>query len=88
VLNNKYYVDEAYNAVIRGGLRVVAWVSYMIDRVLVDGLVIDTLFGRSPRWLGAAGRGLQRGALQGYGLAMALGLALILFIVLWRVMPS
>jgi len=88
LLYNKYYIDECYNALVRGTLNIIAWISYMLDRVLVDGLLIDVVFGRTPRFVAHIGRMFQRGALQGYGLSMGFGLALILFFVAWKVMAG
>ncbi len=52
-----------------------------VDRIGVDGLV--WLVTAIPRGLGFVVRELQRGAIQGYGLAMAFGIALMLILALW-----
>ena len=84
-LYRAWYIDWAYNTFIRGGLRAVAVVCDLFDSVLVDGLMINTLFGRTPRWVGSAGRRLQRGHLQGYALKMSVGLAVIVLLIVWKV---
>ena len=87
VLYNKYYIDELYEAVIRKPLNMIGgWGSFMVDRLLVDGVVVDWLLGRSPRGVGQAMRPMLRGALQGYGLTMGLGLVAILAVVAWKVL--
>ncbi|MBI1368579.1 MAG: NADH-quinone oxidoreductase subunit L [Planctomycetes bacterium] len=88
LLYNKYYIDEAYNFVIRGGLNVIAWICYLFDKVIIDGLIIDVLFGRTPRAAAFIGRSLQRGPLQGYALTMGFGVAIVLFFVVWKVMAG
>ncbi len=78
--SRKFFFDEIYNAVIVAPLRLLATLSYWVDRYLVDGLV-DTC-GRFPFGVGRFFRGLQIGLVQFYALAMALG-ALVLIAVLW-----
>ena len=53
---------------------------FVIDRIIIDGLV--ALVGFVPRALGLSLRPTQRGMLQGYGLGMAAGIALLLMIVI------
>ncbi|QNN21687.1 NADH-quinone oxidoreductase subunit L [Planctomycetales bacterium ZRK34] len=88
LLYNKYYIDECYNVLVRGVLNMIAWMSYIVDRVLVDGVLIDVVIGRTPRFVAHVGRMFQRGRLQGYGLTMGLGLAIVLFIMVWKVMAG
>jgi NADH-quinone oxidoreductase subunit L len=75
VLANKYYVDELYDAAIVRPLRALAGVCYLIDRLIIDGLVAAVAF--VPRMLGLSLRPAQRGLLQGYGLGMVAGAAVI-----------
>ncbi len=77
---NKWYVDELYDWLIRRPLRVLAWVFAYIDMLLVDGLM--SLAGLAPRLLGWAIRPSQSGALQGYAAGMAAG-ATLLLLILW-----
>ncbi len=83
VLQNKYYVDEFYDAVIVQPLRLAGQVFYLVDALLIDGIV--KLIGWAPRLLGTGIRPAQSGRLQGYGLGMALGVALLalLGLIVW-----
>lgn len=80
LLWNKYYVDEAYDRVIVRPLRALGRLCFWLDEYLVDGLV--WLIALIPQALGYGARGVQRGALQGYGLAMGVGLAIVVTVVL------
>jgi len=73
---NKWYVDEIYNAVFRMPLLVLAHLFYLIDKLLIDGLV--DLFGGTPRGIGKRVRPMQGGSLQGYAGLMAIGVGLLL----------
>lgn len=79
---NKWYVDELYNAVIRTPLHVLAHVFAAIDKLLVDGLV--DLVGAMPRALARGLRPSQNGVLQSYAGGMAGGLVVVLLVV-WLV---
>ncbi|MEM1424595.1 MAG: hypothetical protein AAGH64_11415, partial [Planctomycetota bacterium] len=76
---NKWYVDEFYNAVVRVPLLVASHIFHLIDKALVDGAV--NLTGGLPRTLARYIRPTQSGVLQGYAAGMAIGLALILLVV-------
>ncbi|MCC7205295.1 MAG: hypothetical protein IT441_09470, partial [Phycisphaeraceae bacterium] len=80
VLNNKYYVDELYQAMIVTPLRGLGGLFYLVDRMIIDGLVAGV--GMLPRLLGLGAATTQRGVLQGYGLGMAAGAALIALLVI------
>ncbi|MCE9606795.1 MAG: NADH-quinone oxidoreductase subunit L [Planctomycetia bacterium] len=73
---HKFYFDELYQVFFVWPLRGLAWVSYAIDRFVIDGLV--NLTGRVPQVAGALLRSLQTGMVQFYALAMVLGM-LVLF---------
>ena len=73
---NKFYFDELYQVFFVWPLRVLAWISYAIDRFVIDALV--NLTGLIPRIGGALLRSLQTGMVQFYALAMVLGM-LVLF---------
>lgn len=77
---NKWYVDEFYNAILRVPLLVLAHVCHWIDKLLVDG-VVDAC-GWAPGALARAIRPTQGGQLQGYATAMAGGLVVVLLLVL------
>ncbi|NOX59562.1 MAG: NADH-quinone oxidoreductase subunit L, partial [Planctomycetes bacterium] len=76
VLLNKYYVDEAYQAIIVAPLRRLGMFCFRADEFFIDGVVWTITV--IPRLFGQMWRTLQTGALQGYGLGMAAGLAVII----------
>ena len=76
LLENKYYVDEFYNAVIVQPLRKLGYLCFVADQLVVEGIV--GLVGLAPRLLGLSVQPLQRGALQGYGLGMLAGATLLI----------
>ena len=80
VLYNKYYVDEGYDAAVVRPLRQGGRFCFGIDEYVVDGLIF--VVTAVPRLLGYIMRSLQTGSLQGYGLTMAVGLAIIMVLVL------
>ena len=81
LLEGKYFVDQIYQLLIVGPLRLLGRVLYGIDRVLIDGLV------GAAGFLPWAGGGLltattqRSGAVQGYAVSMLLGIALIVLLV-------
>ena len=77
---NKWYVDEFYDFLLRTPLRVLSHIFHAFDKLIVDGLVNG--FGMLPRAIGNGLRPSQSGVLQGYAAGMAGGLVLILVIVL------
>jgi NADH-quinone oxidoreductase subunit L len=80
VIENKYWVDEAYQNVIVEPLRAIGRLFFAMDRYVVDGLVwLVSFVPQAGGW--ALKLGVQRGYLQGYAVAMLLGLAVILLIV-------
>ena len=82
-MENKWYVDEFYNAVIRAPLWALGHVLYFIDRYFVDLILVDGV-ARVPKWMGRAFQPLQNGILQSYALSMAggVGLAVLLVVVI------
>ncbi|MCC6580082.1 MAG: NADH-quinone oxidoreductase subunit L [Phycisphaeraceae bacterium] len=76
LLENKYFIDEIYDRAIVTPLRMIGHLLFVFDRMVIDGVVL--LVSYLPRWLGLALQPAQRGVLQGYGLGMALGLAVLL----------
>jgi len=73
---NKWYVDEFYNAVVRLPLLAISHIFRWIDALLVDGLV--NLFGYLPRGTGGVLRPTQSGVLHDYALKMAAGVGIVL----------
>jgi NADH-quinone oxidoreductase subunit L len=76
---NKWYIDELYDYTIRLPLRGLGYAFYNLDRLLVDGLLVNG-GGWLPRGLGKSLRPLQNGLLQSYAITMAFGVALLLLI--------
>ncbi len=80
MLANKYHVDAFNDRVFVKPLRLVGYLCFVFDRLVIDGLVLAV--GLAPRLLGLAVRPTQRGALQSYGIGMATGLAAVTLLVL------
>ena len=81
-MEHKWYVDEIYLAVIRFPLWLLAHVSYIFDRLIVDGLMVNGT-ARLAKFSGELLRPLYNGRLQGYASTMAGGIALILAWIVW-----
>ncbi|MGQ9649713.1 MAG: NADH-quinone oxidoreductase subunit L [Phycisphaerae bacterium] len=79
LLVNKYYVDEAYDALIVRPLWRLGARLYALDEFVIDGAL--RLIVAVPQALGAALRTLQTGATQGYGVVMTGGIVLMALIV-------
>jgi NADH-quinone oxidoreductase subunit L len=82
----KYYVDEIYDRVFVRPLRGLGHVFFGTDRYGVDGLV--WLVSAVPRGLSFGLHFLQRGAIQGYALSMAIGVAALLLLWNWLWIPT
>ena len=81
VLEQKYWVDEIYQAVIVEPLRASGRLFFEIDQKVIDGLV--WLIGFAPQGTGFTLKlATQRGQMQGYALTMLLGIVLILWMML------
>ena len=79
-VENKYWVDELYQALIVEPLRALGRFFFAVDRYIVDGLVwVVGFIPQAGGW--ALKLGVQRGYLQGYAAAMLFGLAAILLII-------
>jgi NADH-quinone oxidoreductase subunit L len=74
--HGKFYFDEIYGLLVVKPLGALAWLSYFVDRYLIDGLV--DLCGLLPKGLGFLLRPLQNGMVQFYALAMVLGLLVLI----------
>jgi len=79
---NKVYVDEVYDAAIVKPAGVLAFLAKAFDGFL-DAL--SRLFATIPRFVGLWARPIQNGLVQFYALSMALGLAVFLTFVVFRV---
>jgi NADH-quinone oxidoreductase subunit L len=80
VVENKFYVDEIYQACIIEPLRMLGRVLFAIDKFLVDGII--NMLGWIPQLSGFALKlTVQRGYLQGYATAMVFGIMVILILI-------
>lgn len=79
---NKFHFDELYGFFVVRPTLLMAQVCRLFDSFVVDRLV--DLVGQSPRGVGLLLRPIQNGLTQFYGLAMALGLAVLLVALVWR----
>jgi NADH-quinone oxidoreductase subunit L len=79
---NKFYVDEFYAAVIVRPLLALARGALRFDLGVIDGIVNGV--AGTARASGAALARLQTGRVRDYLLFMALGLAAVLGVLLWR----
>ncbi len=84
VLNNKYYVDELYDATIVNptvrGSRKLLWRS--VDVGIIDGIVNG--LAKLIVVLSKYGRRVQVGVVQGYAVAFVFGIVFILFWLIFR----
>ncbi len=77
---NKWYVDEFYEATIRLPLWVFANIFHAIDKLLIDGALVDGI-ASLPKAFARVIRPAQSGVLHGYAAGMAAGLGVILLLV-------
>ncbi len=80
LIRNKYYVDEIYDALFVELLRMLGDFCYNIDRYFINAVL--WVITAVPRIIGFMLRSLQSGAIQGYALAMVIGLLVIVVAVL------
>ncbi len=81
VLENKYFVDEMLQSAVVGPLRVLGDLCFVFDRLVIDGVVAAVAW--VPKMLGLTVQPAQRGLLQGYGIGMAAGTAVLVLMVIW-----
>jgi NADH-quinone oxidoreductase subunit L len=81
IVHNKYYVDEGYDKTVVRPLWGGGQGLFLVDRFFVDGLV--WVVSAVPRFIGFCLRGLQGGSLQGYGVTMVGGFAVLVFVFVW-----
>jgi NADH-quinone oxidoreductase subunit L len=80
-MENKWYVDELYDYVIRKPLWVIGHAFALIDRYLVDFTLVDGI-ARLPRALARLFQPLYNGVLQSYAVTMAFGIGLVVILIL------
>ena len=73
LFRNKFYFDEIYQTFIKAAQDAVAALLNLIDRHIVDGLLVGGI-GNMAVGLGAAFRRLQSGNLQSYTFILGIGL--------------
>jgi NADH-quinone oxidoreductase subunit L len=78
----KYYVDEAYGAVVVRPLKKIGDGLNLFDVYIVDGIV--RLCAALVAWLGRLGARLQNGQMQTYGVVMVFGLVLLTLLLVGR----
>jgi NADH-quinone oxidoreductase subunit L len=83
LLNHKYYVDELYDLAIVRPLRTLGHIFFVLDQLLIDGLVYAVAW--APRLVGRGVQPSQSGRLQGYGLGMVFGLGAIAVLILFAI---
>lgn len=81
LLYHKLYIDEIYEGVFVTPLRKLSQILFVFDTLIVDGLVLAV--ASIPRLLGTLALPRQRGSLQGYAVAMAMGVAIIILLVVY-----
>jgi NADH-quinone oxidoreductase subunit L len=79
LFENKFHVDELYHRAIVRPLRTVGEVLYAFDALIIDGAVSAVAW--LPRATGSLIRPSQSGRVQGYGLGMALGIAIVVVLI-------
>jgi len=80
LLENKFYVDEIYDAAIVRPLRLLGNVLFAVDALIVEGLVNGV--GAIPGLAGRAIQPAQQGRVQGYGLGMVTGAVILIVMIL------
>ncbi|MFO0828461.1 MAG: NADH-quinone oxidoreductase subunit L [Phycisphaerales bacterium] len=86
-MENKWYVDELYDALFRKPMWAFGYVFGFLDKYLVDGVLVVGS-GRLVEGLGRLFQPLYNGMLQGYAVTMAGGLGLILAWIVWAWMKG
>ena len=83
VLQQKYYVDEIYDAIIVRPAYAISNVLFFkgVDRGLVDGLTVNGIGWRVPWMMGRLGSALQSGRVSVYAWILLLGAAAVLGVV-------
>jgi len=80
---NKFYIDEIYMMLFVWPLRGLATLSRFFDWGVIDGMFVGGI-GKLPALVGRLPRPIQNGLVQFYALAMTLGLAVLLWVLLTK----
>ena len=78
---HRWWWDEFYNVFVAGGLKLLALISTLFDRFVIDG-VLHTIAG-AARSGSRLIRFFQNGQVQAYALAILVGVNLVVWLVLW-----
>jgi NADH-quinone oxidoreductase subunit L len=81
-MENKWYVDEFYIAVIRTPLWILGKLFALIDRGIIDGLLVNGIAG-TPRAIAKWFSPLHNGAVQSYAVSMIGGAALVILLMMF-----
>ena len=81
-MENKWYVDEFYIAVFRTPLWILGKLFALIDRGIIDGLLVNGIAGL-PRSIAKWFSPLHNGAVQSYAVSMIGGAALVILLMLF-----
>jgi NADH-quinone oxidoreductase subunit L len=81
-MENKWYVDEFYIAVIRTPLWILGKLFALIDRGIIDGLLVNGI-AALPRSIAKWFAPLHNGAVQSYGASMVGGGALVILLMMF-----
>jgi NADH-quinone oxidoreductase subunit L len=81
-MENKWYVDELYDALIRKPLWLLGHLLTMLDNWLLDRGIIDGI-ASVPRAFGRMFQPLHNGVLQSYAISMAGGVGLVILLVIY-----
>lgn len=81
-MENKWYVDEIYHALIRLPLWIGSHTLNLFDRYIVDMGIVDGV-ARLPKAFGRAFQPLQNGVLHSYAISMAGGVGLVVVLVIF-----
>lgn len=78
-MERKWYVDEAYHALLRAPLWILGHLCHAFDRFIIDAVFVDGI-ARIPRGLARWLQPLQSGAVQSHAVVMAGGVGIIILL--------
>ncbi len=85
ILENKYFIDEIYFAVVVNPLKMFGKLcAHVVDKIIIDGFVLG--LGRGTRDLGKRFKAIQTGDVQTYAFLLMLGLVTLLWFAFRTVM--
>jgi NADH-quinone oxidoreductase subunit L len=78
-MERKWYVDEAYHALLRAPLWILGHLCYAFDRFIIDAIFVDGI-ARIPRGVARWLQPLQSGAVQSHAVVMVGGVGIIILL--------